>query len=94
MNANKVNPENFVAVRLHWKIHLYKLMDGPITALQTLDCDWSVNKFIEVNFSELTDNNQNFRNDFDCIHYHLCKLSQIIERKFFAPYNFLEMSSL
>ena len=34
MNANKVNPENL-------EIHLFKLMDGPIKALQMLDCDWS-----------------------------------------------------
>ena len=67
-------------------------MDGPITALQTLDCDWSVHKFTELNFSELTDNNQIFRNDFDWIHYHLCKISsQIIECKFFAPCDFLEI---
>ena len=38
-------------------------MDGPITALQTLDCDWSVHKFIEVNFLKLADNNQIFWND-------------------------------
>ena len=31
--------------------------------------------FIEVNFSKLTDSNQIFRNDFVCIHYHLCKIS-------------------
>ena len=51
-------------------------MDEPITELQTLDCDWSVHKFIDVNFLKLTDNYQIFRNDvFDCIHYHLCKTS-------------------
>ena len=33
-------------------------MDGPITTLQTLDCDWSNHKFIEVDFSKLTDSNQ------------------------------------
>ena len=27
-------------------------MGGPITALQTLDCDWSLHKFIEMNFSK------------------------------------------
>ena len=60
------------------------------TALQTFDSP-SVHKFIEVNFSKLTDNNQIFRNDFDCIHYHLSKISsQIIECKIFAPYDFLE----
>ena len=47
-----VNSENLVVVRLLLEIHLYKLMDGPITALQTLDCDWSVHLFIEVNFSK------------------------------------------
>ena len=41
MNVIKVIPENLVVV------------DGPITALQTLDCDWSVHKFTEVNFSKL-----------------------------------------
>ena len=88
MNANKVNPEYLVAV-------LYKHMDGPITAFQTIDCDWSLHKVIGVNFSKLTDNNQIFRNDFVCIHYHLCKISsQIIECKIFAPYDFLEMNSL
>ena len=61
-------------------------MDEPITAIQTLHCSWSVHKFIEVNFSKLTDNNKIFRNDFDCIHYHLCKISsKIIECKMFAP---------
>ena len=70
-------------------------MDGPITVLQTLDCDWTAHKFIGVNFSKLTDNNQIFRNDFDCIHYHICKISsKIIECKTFAPYYFLEMNSI
>ena len=65
-------------------------MDGPITALQMLDCDWSVDKFIEVNFSKLTDNDQIFRNDFDCIR-HFCKISsQINECKILAPYDFLK----
>ena len=53
-------------------------MDGPITALQTLDCDWFVHEFVEVNFSNLTDNNQIFRNDFDSIHDYLCKISSQI----------------
>ena len=46
MNANKVNPENLVAVCSLLEIHLFKLMDGPITAIQMFDCDWSLNKFI------------------------------------------------
>ena len=66
-------------------------MGGPITALETLDSDWSVHKFIEVNFSKLTGNNQIFRNYFDYIHYHLCKISQI-EFKFFTTYDFHEMN--
>ena len=41
--------------------------------------------FIGVNFSKLTHNNQIFRNDFVCNHYHLCKLSaQTIECKIFT----------
>ena len=64
MNANEVNPENLVAVRLLWEIHLYEFMDGPISTLQALDYNWSVHKFTEVNFSKLTDNNQIFRNDW------------------------------
>ena len=47
-------------------------------------CHWSVHKFIEVNFSKLTDCNQIFRNEFVSIHYHLGEIScQIIECKFF-----------
>ena len=70
-------------------------MDGPITALQTHDSDWSVHKFIEVNFLKLTDNNQIFRNDLNCFHYHLCTISsQIIECQIFSPYDFLKMNSI
>ena len=66
-----------------------------ITALQTLDCDWSVHKLIEMNFSKLTDNKLIFSNDFDCTQYHLCEISsQIIECKIFPPYDFLEINSL
>ena len=39
-------------------------MEQPITALQTPGCDWLIHKFLEVNFSKLTDSNQIFRNDF------------------------------
>ena len=52
-------------------------MWGPISALQTLDCDWSAYNFIEVNFSKLMDNNIIFWDDFVCIHYHLCKISSL-----------------
>ena len=62
-------------------------MEQPITALQTPDCDWLLNRFIEVNFSKLTESNQIFRNDFVGLHYHLCKISlQIIDCISFAPY--------
>ena len=62
---------------------------------KTLHCDWSVLKFIEVNFSKLINNYQIFKNDFGCCHYHLCKISsQIIEGKILSPYDFLEMNSL
>ena len=62
-------------------------MGGPITVERLKCCDWSVHKFIEVNFSKLTDSNQIFRIDFLCIHYHLCEISsQIIECKILGPY--------
>ena len=61
---------------------------GPITALQPLYCHWSLNKFINVNFSKLTESNQIFRIGFVFIHYQLCEiLSQIIECKFLVPYD-------
>ena len=77
MNAIKVIPENLVASCLLTLRNspLYKLMEGPITALQKLDCDWFLHNFIEVNFSKLTNSNQMFRNDFVRIHYNLCKIS-------------------
>ena len=69
-------------------------MGGPITAFQTLYCDWSPHKFIEKNFSKLTDSSQIFRINFVYIHYHLCKISpQIIDCKIFDPYDFLEINS-
>ena len=47
---------------------------------------------VGVNFSNLMHNNQIFRNDFVCNHYHLCKLSvQTIECKIFTPYNFIQL---
>ena len=62
-------------------------MEQPITALQTPDCDWLLHRCIQVNFLQLTDSNQIFRNDFVGLHYHLCKISsQIIECIIFAPY--------
>ena len=63
MNASKVNPENLVVIR-------YDKFASINTALRTLDCDWSLHKFIEENFSKLTDNNQIFRIDFACNHFH------------------------
>ena len=65
MNTNKFISKKLVVVRSFGKIKLYKLMGGPITALQTLDCRWALYNFIE---------NQIFGNDFVCIHYHLCKM--------------------
>ena len=62
-------------------------MEQPITALQTPDCDWLLHRFIEVNFSKLTDSKEIFRNYFVCLHYHVCKISsQIIECINFAHY--------
>ena len=72
-----------------------KLMDGPITALQTLDCDWSLYKFIDMNFSKLTHNNQIFRNDFVCIYYPSVKYHlKFLNAKIFASRDLLEISSL
>ena len=68
MNANKVIPENLVAVHQLCEINLYKHMDGLITALQTLNCDWFLYKSNDVDFSKLTDINQILRFDFLCIH--------------------------
>ena len=48
-----------------------EFIQGPTTALQALDCDWSLYKYMEVNFSKLTHNNQILKNDFVCIPYHL-----------------------
>ena len=68
-------------------------MGGIITVDRFKCCDWSSHKFIEVNFSKLT-NNHIFRSEFVCIHYHLCEISsQIVECKTFAPYDLLEMNS-
>ena len=67
MNAIRVIPENLVVVVNFEKF--YKLMHGPITVERLKCCDWSVHKFIEVNFSKLTDSNQIFRIDFVSIHY-------------------------
>ena len=54
-------------------------MDGPITVELLKCCDWSPHKFIEANFSKLTDSNEIFRIDFVGIHYHLGEIScQII----------------
>ena len=44
-------------------------------------------------FSELTDGNQIFRNDFVCIYYNLWKLSTlIIKCIIFVPYDFMQLT--
>ena len=59
------------------------------------DCDWSFDKLTEVNFLKFTHSNKIFRNDFVCIHYHICKISaQIIEIIIFTPYDFLQKKTL
>ena len=76
------------------EIDLYKVVEGPITTLLTLDCDWALDSFIEANLAKLTYNNQIFGNDFVSINYHLCKISTpIIENKFLSLC-FHAMSSL
>ena len=60
-------------------------MDEPITVKRLKCCDWSVHKFIEVNFSKLTDSTHIFRMDFVIIHYNLGEIScQRIEWKIFG----------
>ena len=69
-------------------------MGGPISELQIFDCDFSLLKFIRVNFSKLTGRHI-FRIDFGFIQYHLWEISsQIIECKIFAPYDLFDMNSL
>ena len=59
-------------------------MDGPITVERLKCCDWSVHKFLEENFSKLTDSSQIFWIGFVSIHYHLGEIScHIIECKIF-----------
>ena len=58
----------------------------------TIEKRWALldGRFIGVNFSKLTHNDQIFRNEFVCNHYHLCKLSaQTIECKIFTPYDLI-----
>ena len=57
-----------------------------------LPSSWALpdGRFIGANFSKLTHNNQIFRNNFVCDHYHICKLSaKTIECKIFTPYDFI-----
>ena len=72
MNANKVIPENLIVVHKLWEIHLYKLIWGLITVDRLKCFDWSLDKFVEVNFSKLTYSNQIFRMNFVSIDYNLC----------------------
>lgn len=48
MNTNKDILQNLVAVCELREIRLYKYIGQPITALQTFDCDWLLNKFIII----------------------------------------------
>ena len=41
--------------------------EKPITVFCLEGCDWLLHRFIEVNFSKLTDSNPIFRNDFVCL---------------------------
>ena len=54
MNANKDNLEILVVVDLH-KIYLYKVIEGPITVERLKGCNWSLDNFTEMNFSNLTE---------------------------------------
>ena len=69
MKANKVIPEDLVNVRQLWEIYLNKPMEQPITALQTPDCDWLLHRFVQVNFSKLTESNKIFEEWFVLMNY-------------------------
>ena len=82
MNANKVNPENLVVVGKLSKIYIYKLMGGGTNHSTS-----------NAAVLKLTDSNPIFRIDFVSIQYHRCEIScQIIECKFYAPYDFLKVT--
>ena len=53
--GKKIIPENLLAVRELREILLYKPMKQPITVGCLEACDWLLDRFIEVNFSKLTD---------------------------------------
>ena len=59
-----VNFENFTSYTFIW---------APLAVECLQHCDCSLDKFIEVKFSKLTESNQIFRNDLNSIHYHFCK---------------------
>ena len=62
-------------------------MKQPITALQTHDCDWLLDRFIEVNFSKIKGQQPNFQEWLCLPSYHLCKIeSQINEWIIISPY--------
>ena len=48
---------NLVVVRWRLEIYFYKFRDEPITALQTLDCDWFLSKYKKDQFLKVTDDN-------------------------------------
>ena len=69
--TNEVIPENLVVVLIFEKFTSINL---PSSSAQR--------RFIEANFSELTHNNQIFRNEFVCSQNHFSKISvHIIECK-------------
>ena len=63
INANKVILENLMLC-INFENSTNKRTAQPIRELLMLDCDWSRGSFIKGNFSTVTQNNQNFRNDF------------------------------
>ena len=58
--ANTLIPQNLVVLRQIWEIRLFKPTYEPTTEKRRALLD---GRFIEVNFSKLTLNNQIFRND-------------------------------
>ena len=54
MNANKVIPESWFLCVNFDKFASHLVIEVPITVQRLKGCDWSLDTFIEVNFSKFT----------------------------------------
>ena len=61
MNENKVIPDNLIAIRFVWKIHLYKLEERPITVRCLQGCDWSHFQVYRGEFPKVNGQQPNFQ---------------------------------